>query len=411
SKVDILIITALDEIAWTFNIRGSDVEYCPVSIAFAVISSSCAHLFIDEEKIDQELLKKLGNDNISLRRYSEFYDQIKNYPKEYVIQLAPAKTNYKITSSIEDKYEIKKDNHLISGMKAKKNDVEISNLKVILDKDCIALTRFLIWLKTNINNLTINEFEAAEKLLEFRRENPEFVEASFESISAYDKNAAMMHYSANKTGSTNLKDKGFYLIDSGGQYKSGTTDITRTITLGQVSDKQCRDFTLVLKGVIDLSNARFLKGTTGANLDILARIHLWKAGIDYKCGSGHGVGSFLNVHEGPQNFSQVLINNPFEPGMVTTIEPGVYLENRYGIRTENMLLTVEDGTTNHGKWLKFETISFCPIDREAIVVDMLSDEQLKWINNYHQQVYAKISQRLNAEENKVLKIMTAELVR
>ena len=411
NKANVVIISSLDEIAWTFNIRANDVVYNPVAIAFAAIEIDKIYLFIDENRVDDKLSSQFGKDGITIHEYSSIYNYLKKLSVNSVIQFAPMKTNYKISSIIKERYKIKEDNYLISKMKAKKNNTEINNLRNALILDCTALTKFIIWLKTNIENLKINEYEAAEKLLEFRKTDLEFIDASFESISAYGINAAMMHYTAKKNGSTNLIAKGFYLIDSGGQYKKGTTDITRTIVLGTLSKEQRINYTLVLKGVIDLSCAKFLEGTTGANLDILARSPLWKEGIDYKCGTGHGVGSFLSVHEGHQNFSQVLINVAFEPGMVTTVEPGVYLENRYGIRTENMLLTIADKETEFGKWLKFETLSFCPIDKDAIVIEILSDEQLDWLNNYHQQVYANISPNLNLEEQQILKNMTAKLVK
>jgi Xaa-Pro aminopeptidase len=243
-------------------------------------------------------------------------------------------------------------------------------------------------------------------LAEFRSQQLNFKGLSFTAISAYGANAAMMHYSPQPGNDAVLKEEGFYLIDSGGQYLDGTTDITRTIALGPLSEEEKRDFTLVLKSHIDLTLARFLKGSTGANLDILARKPMWDNGLDYKCGTGHGVGFFLNVHEGPQNFSQKLIDVPLETGMVTTNEPGIYREGVRGIRTENMLLTVPDQTTECGEFLKFETLSFCPIDLNAVLPEILTPAESEWLNGYHAQVYQKLESSLEPDERAWLKEKT-----
>lgn len=408
-KVDALIISALDELAWTFNIRGNDVAYNPVSLGFGIITHEKALLFTDKDKIQSKLNQSLSNDSVEILGYNEIYKFVAKLDPKLTIQYDSRSLNQAIFEQIKD-FSLKKGN-LIAKLKSQKNEVEIDNIIQALITDCTAITKFNIWLKQNISKIQIDEFEAAAKLLCFRQKARTFKGESFVPISAYQANAAMMHYSANQKNSAKLKPKGFYLIDSGGQYQTGTTDITRTFALGELSYEQKKHFTLVLKAVIDLTSARFLKGTTGANLDILARMPLWKEGIDYKCGTGHGVGFFLNVHEGPQNFSQALENVSFEPGMITTVEPGIYLENLYGIRIENMLLTLEYGETEFGKWLKFETISFCPIDKDAILVEMLTDEQLEWINQYHQTVYQKISSGLNKKEAEILLEMTSKLKR
>ena len=408
-NVDALIVSALDEIAWLFNIRGNDVECSPVTLAFGILQANKAHLFIGAAKLSSELITSLTKDHVKIHPYHEIYTFLEQLQEMKKVQFAANSTNHLLYSSLPEEITKHENNFLISKLKAKKNATEVANLKATLKTDMIALTKFICWLKRNIGTQTITEISATDKLLEFRQQSPLFRENSFTPISAFGANAAMMHYSADEKSNATFQENGFYLIDSGGQYLSGTTDITRTIAFGDLTYEQKRDFTLVLKGVIDLSSAKFLDGTTGANLDILARMPVWKHGIDYKCGTGHGVGFYLNVHEGPQNFSQSLVNIPFEPGMITTVEPGVYLEDQYGIRTENMLLTVEAGETDFGKWLEFETISFCPIDVEAILPELLTREQLDWINNYHAEVYENLALEIDETERAQLQKMTAPL--
>ena len=404
NNVEAIVIAALDEVAWLFNLRGNDVECNPVTTAFGILENEKAHLFINKNKLSIEIVSSLKSDNIEIHDYDKIYSFVENY--KHKIQFSTNSTNFLLFSYLDNDVNKLEDNYFVPTLKAKKNKTEIRNLKKTLEIDMIALTKFICWLKDNIGKEEITEVSAQNKLFEFRQLSPEFKENSFTPISAFGANAAMMHYSADESNPTKFTENGFYLIDSGGQYLSGTTDITRTVAFGELSYEQKRDFTLVLKGVIDLSNIRFLEGTTGANLDILARRPVWQYGIDYKCGTGHGVGFYLNVHEGPQNFSQKLINVPLEPGMITTVEPGVYKENQYGIRIENMLLTNEAGETEFGKWLDFETISFCPIDVDAILPELLNEEQLDWLNDYHQKVYETIAPHLSEKEKKQLREMT-----
>lgn len=271
------------------------------------------------------------------------------------------------------------------------------------------MVKFIKWLKNVVDKEEITEITAEERLEDFRRAQEGYVGPSFDTIAGYREHAAMMHYKANKETQFTLKNEGLFLIDSGGQYYDGTTDITRTIVLGKLTDEQKRDFTLVLKGFIALSSVKYLYGATGSNLDVLARQPIWQYGLDYKCGTGHGVGFFLNVHEGPQSIRNNNNNVTLEKGMIITNEPGIYLEGKYGIRIENMMLVVEDEKTEFGQFMKFETITYCPIDLAGINKDMLTESEKQWLNNYHQEVYTKLAPYLNEEESGWLREETREI--
>lgn len=403
-NLDYHLFTSLDDIAWTFNIRANDIKYSPVSIAFAVIGLDSAHLFINRNKI-----KNIELENITIHPYEKITEFLSKIELGNSILIDPNRTNITLKNAIPKECKIVEKQHISTLMKSIKNETEIANLKNCQIRDGVAMVKFLYWLDSNIGKEKITEMSAAEKLADFRAESENFVDLSFNSISAYMANAAMMHYAPSHENETEMKPEGFYLIDSGGNYLDGTTDITRTVCLGPISDKMKHDFTLVLKSHIDLSLAHFLEGTTGANLDILARHPMWQEGLDYKCGTGHGVGYFLNVHEGPQNFSQRLINVPLKPGMTTTNEPGIYKENQYGIRTENTLLCVKDKKTESGQFYKFEVISFCPIDIRGILPEMLSKSQKEWLNNYHKEVYEKLHSYLNEAERIWLQEMTKSI--
>ncbi len=405
-NVDYHLLTSLDDIAWTFNIRANDIKYSPVSISFAVIELDSAHLFIDPIKLNSDLYSDLEFALISFHPYEKITEFLSTLEPEKSILIDPDRTNIKLKKAIPDECKIIEKPHISTLLKSIKNETEITNLKKCQIRDGVAMVKFLYWLDSNLGKIKITEMSTAEKLAEIRSQGKNFVDLSFNSISAYMANAALMHYAPSHENETELKPEGFYLIDSGGNYPDGTTDITRTVCLGNLTPEMKRDFTLVLKSHIDLCLAHFLEGTTGANLDILARHPLWQQGLDYKCGTGHGVGFFLNVHEGPQNFSQKLIDVPLKPGMVTTNEPGIYKENQYGIRTENTMLCVEDRKTDSGQFFKFEIISFCPIDFRAVLPEMLSETQKNWLNNYHADVYEKLSSHLNEAERTWLQRQT-----
>jgi len=299
--------------------------------------------------------------------------------------------------------------NITTKLKALKNEIEIENLKCCEINDGVAMVKFIKWLKDSVDKEEITEISADEKLQGFRAQQELFVGPSFDTIAGYKDHAAMMHYKANSETQYTLKNEGFFLVDSGGQYLNGTIDTTRTIALGKLTEEEKTDFTLVLQGFIALSSAKFLHGATGSNLDILARQPIWQQGLDYKCGTGHGVGFFLNVHEGPQSISKVPNNVKLEKGMIITNEPGIYKEGKHGVRTENIMLVVEDEKTEFGQFMKFEAITYCPIDLAAINKDMLSKREKQWLNNYHKDVYTKLAPHLDEAERAWLKEETREI--
>lgn len=406
--VENYIISSLDDIAWIFNIRGNDVKCNPVVLSYAIVTLDNAILFVDLDKFTEEDKKALLNEGIELKPYDEILKYVRIL--EGSIFIDPNKTNASIYTNINSEATIIEELNITTKLKAVKNEVEIKNLKACQVKDGVAMVRFTKWLKENIGKIKISEISASDKLESFRSELELFKGLSFDTIASHKEHGAMMHYFATEETDYNLEDRGFLLVDSGGQYLDGTTDITRTFVLGQLTDEEKRDFTLVLKGHINLMRTRFLKGTTGSNLDIMARKPLWDEGVDYKCGTGHGVGFFLNVHEGPQSISPVPNKISLEPGMILTNEPGIYREGKHGIRTENTMLVVEDSNNNEfGEFYKFEVISFCPIDLDGILAELLTEEEKEWLNNYHKLVYETLKDYLNLEEKEFLKEVTVEL--
>ncbi len=407
---DIFLITKLDEVAWTFNIRGDDVEYNPVAVAYGLISKEGSHLFIDDDKIDDFVEEKLEDDEIILHDYEEIDEFVKGLNGDKKVILDHKNTNKWLFDSIpEDCKKIEENPSITQDLKAVKNDTEIEHYKKCQIRDGVAMVKFLHWLEENVRDSDITEITTENKVEQFRAQDDRFVGPSFDPIAAYKEHAAMMHYSADEESDYELEKEDFYLLDSGGQYFDGTTDITRTVTLGDITEKQKRDFTLVLKGHINLATAKFLKGSRGANIDVLARKPMWDNHIDYKCGTGHGVGFFLNVHEGPQNISNNVHDVKLKEGMIVTNEPGIYRKDEWGIRTENTLLVVKDDETEFGEFLKFETISLCPIDLDAVDASMLTEEEKEWLNKYHEEVYEKLSPHLDDELDEWLKKKTKKI--
>jgi len=406
---DHYLLTSLDDIAWLLNIRGSDIPNNPVVISNVVISSDNCHLFVDPGKVPEKVRNELASDGIEILDYDDIKQLLREIKSEQSIMLDPAKTNMKLYKSINPGVKIIEHPNITTLQKAVKNDVEIENIRKCLINDGVAMVKFIKWLKENIGKEEITEISAEEKLEEFRREQDLFVEPSFDTIAGYKDHAAMMHYKATPESQYTLKKEGFLLVDSGGQYLNGTTDITRTIVLGKLTDEEKRDFTLVLKGYLALDRAKFLHGSTGSNLDVLARRPIWEYGMDYKCGTGHGVGFFLNVHEGPQGISPTANKAKLEKNMIVTNEPGIYKEGKHGIRTENMMLVVEDEKTDSGQFMRFEAITYCPIDLDGIIVDMLDEKERQRLNEYHRDVYEKLSPYLNEEEKAWLKNETREI--
>ncbi|WP_397538063.1 aminopeptidase P family protein [Rummeliibacillus pycnus] len=403
------ILTSLDDVAWLLNIRGADVPNNPVVIANVIVAEHKCYLFIDSCKVPPLVKLELEAEGIELKANHEIQNFLGNLSSSDAIIFDTNKTNIRLYNAINSNTEKIENPDITTNLKAVKNEVEIKNLKSCEIKDGLAVVKFIKWLKDFVDKEEITEITAEERLEDFRRGQEGYVGPSFDTIAGYKEHAAMMHYKANKETQYTLKNEGLFLIDSGGQYYDGTTDITRTIVLGKLTDEQKRDFTLVLKGFIALSSVKYLYGATGSNLDVLARQPIWQYGLDYKCGTGHGVGFFLNVHEGPQSIRNDNNNVILEKGMIITNEPGIYLEGKYGIRIENMLFVVEDEKTEFGQFMKFDSITYCPIDLAGINKDMLTESEKQWLNNYHQEVYTKLAPYLNEEERVWLREETREI--
>ncbi|OUN51724.1 peptidase M24 [Clostridium perfringens] len=396
------IIASLDDIAWLYNIRGNDVKCNPVVLSYALVKENKAYLYVDKSKFTSKMEEELLNEGVTLKSYDEIGNAISNLEGKILID--PNKISAYLYESIKDKNNIVEFGNITTKFKAIKNGVELDNLRKCQVRDGVAMVKFMKWLKDNIGKIEISEISASDKLEELRSLDKLFKGISFETIAGHKEHGAMMHYSATKESDYTLEPRGFLLIDSGGQYLDGTTDITRTFVLGELTEEERKDYTLVLKGHIGLMRAKFLKGATGSALDIKAREPLWNEGIDYKCGTGHGVGFFLNVHEGPQSISPVPNKVALEPGMIITNEPGIYREGKHGIRTENTMVVVKyTYSEEFGEFYKFDTISFCPIDLEGLDISLLNEEEKAWLNNYHKKVYDLLSPYLDQEEKEFLK--------
>lgn len=403
---DVNIITSLDDIAWIFNIRGNDVKNNPVNLAYAAITVDKAVLYIGEEKLNSEVEKYLYKNGVEVRDYFEIYEDMERVSNSNIIMMDLNKVNYTIFKKLNPEIKVINRSNPSTLMKACKNKVELENLRNSHVKDGVAVTKFMHWLKNSIGKEEITEMSATQKLESFRKEQELYIEPSFDTIAAYESNAAMMHYKSTPETDRRLEAKNLFLVDSGGQYFDGTTDITRTFVLGECSEELKKHFTLVLKGMINLSKVKFLYGVTGTNLDILARQALWNIGIDYKCGTGHGVGFLLNVHEGPQGIRVQYNSQVLEEGMNVTNEPGVYIAGSHGIRLENELIVQKAEKTEFGQFMKFETMTYAPLDLDGVIKELLSKEEIEYLNNYHQMVYEKVSPYLTLEEKEWLKEYT-----
>jgi len=403
------LLTSLDDIAWLLNIRGTDIPNNPVVIANVIIAEEKSYFFIEASKVPEAVKLELEADGIELKGYNDIQQFLQGFSSKDTIIFDNSKINASLYHAINTNATKKEFENITTKLKAVKNETELENLKECEINDCVAMVKFIKWLKEAVNTEKITEIDAEEKLEAFRKERNLFVEPSFDTIAGYKDHAAMMHYKASKETEHTLKNEGFLLVDSGGQYYNGTTDITRTIALGKLTEEEKADFTLVLKGYIGLEIIKFLYGATGPNLDVLARQPIWEQGLDYKCGTGHGVGFFLNVHEGPQSIKKDLNSVRLEKGMVITNEPGIYKEGKHGIRTENMMIVVENEKTEFGQFMKFEAITYCPIDLAGINKDMLTENEKQWLNNYHKDVYAKLSPYLDKEECDWLREETREI--
>ncbi len=396
-----LFLSSLDEIAWTLNLRGSDVHCNPVIVSYLLVTQDEVVYFISPEKITQEVNKYLQEQQVSLRKYDEAESFLNSFAGENIL-IDPKKTNYAIYSAINPACKVVRGESPVTLLKAIRNEQEIAGIHHAMQRDGVALVKFLKWLEASVLSGKETELSVDRKLHEFRAAQPLYMGESFDTIAGYKEHGAIVHYSATKESDVTLQSKGFLLLDSGAQYLDGTTDITRTIALGELTEEEKTDYTLILKGHIALAMAKFPAGTRGAQLDVLARMPIWSHGMNFLHGTGHGVGHFLSVHEGPQSIR--MNENPIvlQPGMVTSNEPGVYKAGSHGIRTENLTLVCKDKEGMFGEYFKFETITLCPICKKGIIKEMLTAEEVKWFNDYHQTVYKKLSPSLNEEEKKWL---------
>ncbi len=389
------LISSLDDVAWTLNLRGSDVQANPVFLGYIVLTQKNAKLFVDKEKLNAEAQKQLADAGVDVIEYDEFFKHLSQIKDEKI--LVSPNTNQSVFEALKSQNSFIKAAVPGNLMKAQKNEAELAGFRTVMVRDGVAMVKFLYWLTKNVGQEKMDEYSVGEKLRSFRAEGDNFVGESFGSIIGYKGNGAIVHYSAKKEGSAQILNEGSILVDSGGQYLEGTTDITRTLALGAVSDEFKKDSTLVLQGMIRLSMVKFPKGTKGVHLDAIARLPLWMHGKDYAHGTGHGVGSFMNVHEGPQNIRKDMNPQELLPGMVVSNEPGYYVENQYGIRHENLIAVREAEKTDSGTFYEFETLTFCPFFKNTIVKELLSQEEINWLNDYHKQCEEKIAPHLEGE--------------
>ncbi len=406
SGANLQIITALDDLAWTFNLRGSDVECNPVFMAYACVSRENTILFIDGQKLSSELKNILETEGIQIKATGELANYLNQLSDNDCVLVDPDRTNHAILTNIPDCCKVIEGLSVPCSLKAIKTEEEISNIRQAMRKDGVAMVEFLFWLENNLGKIPIDEFTVSEKLTEFRTKQPDFKGISFFPIVGYKEHGAIVHFHVSKDNALPIEKDGFLLFDSGGQYLDGTTDITRTIALSNLTEQQKTDFTLVLKGMISLSMARFPVNTRGYHLDILARKAMWQHGLNYGHGTGHGVGYFLNVHEGPMSIRQEFNDRVIEAGMVLSNEPALYRLGEYGLRTENMIVCQRAESTVFGDFLKFDTLTLCPIDINAIDKSLLNPEEIEWLNSYHQRVFDELSPMLDEELNAFLKMQT-----
>ena len=395
---DAMLFSCLDEIAWLYNIRCNDIAYNPVAISYAIVEKDKAHLFIKLDKISQEIARQLAADGIELHDYHHLFLFLDEQKKENVYFVDTNTCNYAIFNHLAKKFEVREIESPIPLLKAVKNATELEGFRLACRKDGVALSKFYYWLENRLLQQPVTELEAAEQLARFRSRDKEYVSDSFGCISAYGPNAALPHYSATPEQQSEIQPKGLYLVDSGAQYMHGTTDVTRTMPLGELTELEKEDYTLVLKGMIDLSMLYFPKGSKGCNIDIVARLPLYMNLRNFGHGTGHGVGYFLNVHEGPQSIRPDLKNQEILPGMVTSNEPGLYREGLHGIRHENLIVCRPKAVNEFGEFYQFETITLCYFDTSALLTKLLNQDEIDWLNAYNERVYQEVSPYLEEQE-------------
>ena len=408
-KVNFNLLTSADDIMWLLNIRGNDFKYSPLLISFAIVGEEQILLFADENKIPVKIAREFDKLDIVILPYEETAGMLSTLSAESAILINPGTTSAALFSSIPAGMKSIEDVSIPSRLKAVKNKIEIENIGKVMVKDGVALTKFFFWIEQNLDEVPMSELSLTEMLNHLRSEQENYLVPSFSTIAAYNEHGAMPHYSATSETDSVIGQDGILLVDSGGQYLDGTTDITRTISLGKPTAGQKKDFTLVLKGMIGLASVKFPSGTRGSQLDISARKALWEQGLNYGHGTGHGVGFCLNVHEGPQSISPGTGNDAktfIEPGMLISDEPAIYREGEYGIRIENLIICYKDEETDFGRFLKFDTVSLCYIDKSLIDTSLLDQKETDWLNSYHAGVYDKLSPYLTTQEKKWLKVKT-----
>ena len=405
-------VATIDDICWTLNMRGDDIDFFPLVLSYMVVKMDGVDLYIDETKLNDELKAEFAEIGVAVHPYNDVYADTKKIPAGETILIDPSRLNYAIYSNIPEGVAKVEERNPEVLFKARKNPKEVENMRIAQLKDSVAHVKFMRWVKENAETMEITEMSASEKLDELRAEMGNFIRPSFEPISAYADHAAMMHYCSKPETDVRLREGSVYLTDTGAGFWEGTTDITRTFVLGEVSDTIKEHFTLVAMCNLRLANSIFLEGCVGMNLDILARKALWERGLDYKCGTGHGVGYLLNIHEAPTSFRwryRAGDTHPLEEGMILTDEPGVYIEGSHGIRLENELLVCKGEQNEYGQFMYLEPITYIPFDLDGIVPEVMNSDDIKYLNDYHKLVFEKISPYLNEEETEWLRKYTREI--
>ncbi|MFQ6866296.1 aminopeptidase P family protein [Blautia sp.] len=405
-QADVFVLTSLDDIAWLLNIRGNDIHCCPVVLSYLVMTKEEILLFANENAFSKEIQENLHSDGVILKPYDDVYSYAKTITSEKTVILSRKCANSRLVNSIPSEVSILDEENLTLLPKAVKNETEVENERTAHIKDGVAVTKFMYWLKQNVGKIKITELSAADYLFDLRKQQENFLGNSFDPIVSYGGHAAICHYSPSPETDIPLEPKGLALCDTGGHYLEGTTDITRTIALGELTEKEKKYFTIVLKGHLNLSDAKFRYGCCGQNLDYIAREPLWRLGEDYNHGTGHGVGYLLNVHEGPNSFRWKSSSAVLEEGMITSNEPGYYVENEFGIRHENLIVCKKVEETAFGQFMCFENLTMVPFDLDAVEPALLTDHEKELLNAYHRDVYEKISPYLNEEEKEWLKEST-----
>lgn len=397
AKADVHVISSLDDLAWLFNIRGNDVNYNPVVLCYALITDEEVRLYLNEEKLSSDDLKLLAQRGVVVKNYQSIAADLDELT-DCTILLDGKRTCYQFFTRLSPSIRLIMETNPVVFLKSIKNETEIQHTRAAMVSDGVALTRFFKWLEENIGKIEITELSASQKVKAFRELGKTFAGISFASIAGYGPHAALPHYCPDEESNLELLPKGLFLLDSGGHYFYGTTDITRTVPLGETTEEEKLDYTLVLSAMIFGSAAKFPKGTRGYQIDGIVRQQLWQQGINYGHGTGHGVGYYLNVHEGPQNIGPSNAAVAIDPGMITSIEPGIYRPGKHGVRIENLVLTIPAATTYFGEFLQFETVTLAYIDTSILIAEWLLPEQINWLNTYNQMVYEQLKPELNKEE-------------